>query len=165
MKKSKWVVGLIAVVGVILGGAWVGWAGLKDLVGIRVVEDMEIHLYMESPKDMVMPQGAKDAVKMLPASQATHHLEVKAFDVASKATIPYMSIKATITHLDSGQVTSVDVPPMIGGAFHYGDNVALGKKGTYRIELDITPPQLMRYATASDRWTASPKLSFDFEYK
>ena len=34
------------------------WAGLGDLVGVRVVEDMEIQLLMESPKEMVMPSGA-----------------------------------------------------------------------------------------------------------
>lgn len=145
------------------------WAGLDDLVGVRVVEDMEIQLLMESAKEMIMPPGAMGGhggtAKMLPLSQATHHLEVKAFDVLSKAPIPYMTIKATITKLDGGQPITFDVPPMIGGAFHYGDNVALPGKGKYRIALEIQPPQLMRYATARTRWTAAPKVSFDFEYR
>jgi hypothetical protein len=67
---------------------------------------MEIQLLMESPKEMVMPAGAMAGhgamTKMLPASQATHHLEVKAFDVLSKAPIPYMAIGTTITRLDGG---------------------------------------------------------------
>jgi uncharacterized protein involved in high-affinity Fe2+ transport len=76
-----------------------------------------------------------------------------------------MTIKATVVKLDGGPVLTVEVPPMIGSAFHYGENVALPGKGKYRIELEIQPPQLMRYATAKDRWTAAPKLSFDFEYR
>ena len=156
-------------IGLIVALAWPVQAGLDDLVGVRIIHDMEIQLLMEKPKEMVMPAGAMAGhgamVKMLPAGQATHHLEVKAFDVLSKAPIPYMTIKATVTKLDGGQVMTVEVPPMIGSAFHYGDNVALPGKGKYRIELEIQPPPLMRYATAKERWTAAPKLSFEYEYR
>lgn len=167
MKPSRLMRLLVTVL--VIGVPCVARAGLGDLVGVRVVEDMEIQLLMESPKEMVMPAAAMHGhggmAKMVPASQATHHLEVKAFDLLSKAPIPYMTIKATITKAGDGATTTVEVPPMIGGAFHYGDNVALPGKGKYRIELDVQPPQLMRYVSAKDRWTAAHKLSFDFEYK
>jgi uncharacterized protein involved in high-affinity Fe2+ transport len=161
-------IGICLVVALLLIAPGRSGAGLGDLVGVRVVQDMEIQLLMESPKEMVMPAGAMaghGVTKMLPASQATHHLEVKAFDVLSKAPIPYMTIKATVSKLDGGPVLTVEVPPMIGSAFHYGDNVALPGKGRYRVELDIRSPQLMRYVTAKERWTAAPKLSFDFDYR
>jgi len=167
MKTLLWAHAVL--IGLIVALAWPVQAGLDDLVGVRVVHDMEIQLLMEKPKEMVMPAGAMAGhgamVKMLPAGQATHHLEVKAFDVLSKAPIPYMTIKATVTKLDGGQVMTVEVPPMIGSAFHYGDNVALPGKGKYRVELEIQPPPLMRYATAKERWTAAPKLSFEYEYR
>lgn len=161
-------IGICLVAALLLTDPGRSGAGLGDLVGVRVVQDMEVQLLMESPKEMVMPAGAMaghGATKMLPASQATHHLEVKAFDVLSKAPIPYMTIKATVTKLEGGQVIALNVPPMIGSAFHYGENVALPGKGRYRIDLEIHPPQLMRYATAKERWTAAPRLTFDFEYK
>lgn len=165
MKTRVWA--NVVLIGLIVALAWPVQAGLDALVGVRVVQDMEIQLLMEKPKEMVMPAGAMahGAMKMLSASQATHHLEVKAFDILSKAPIPYMTIKATITRLDGGQAMTVEVPPMIGSAFHYGDNVALPGKGKYRIELDIQPPPLMRYANQKERWTAAPKLSFEYEYK
>lgn len=166
MKRGVCICSLL--IGLFMGTPGLVQAGLDDLVGVRVVQDMEIQLLMESPKEMVMPAGAMaghGTMKMLPASQATHHLEVKAFDILSKAPIPYMTIKATITKLDSSRAMTVEVPPMIGSAFHYGDNVALPGKGRYRIDLEIQPPQLMRYTTQKDRWTAAPKLSFDFDYK
>ncbi|MDO8477606.1 MAG: iron transporter [Candidatus Rokubacteria bacterium] len=79
-----------------------------------------------------------------------------------------MTIKATLTKLDGGQVIALDVLPMIGSAFQsfqYGENGALPGKGRYRIDLEIQPPQLMRYATAKERWTAASKLSFDFDHR
>ena len=167
MRTKGWV--SVVLIGLVMVAAWPVHAGLDDLVGVRVVQDMEIQFLMEKPKEMVMPAGAMAGhgamTKMLPAAQATHHLEVKAFDILSKAPIPYMTIKATIVKLDGGQVMTVEVPTMIGSAFHYGDNVALPGKGKYRIDLEIQPPQLMRYANAKERWTAAPKLSFEYEYK
>jgi hypothetical protein len=60
---------------------------------------------------------------------------------------------------------TVEVPLMIGSAFHHRDNVALPGKGKYRVDPEIQPPKLMRYANAKERWTAAPKLSFDFDYQ
>ncbi len=53
-------------------------AGKEDLVGTKVVGDIKIEFYMESPKKgMVMTSGKKMAM-MNP--KPTHHPEVKVFD-------------------------------------------------------------------------------------
>lgn len=134
-------------------------AGEEDLVVRKVVNDLEISLYMETPKDMVMPDGMA-----MSGGHFTHHLEVKVFDARSKACVPYLTITATITP-PAGRALTVEVPAMIGDAFHYGTNVSLPAKGAYTIALSITPPKLMRYARSKDRWAKPASLSAKFTYR
>lgn len=134
--------------------------GEADRVGTEVVKDMEISLYMESPKmGMIMPAGMK-MVK-----NPTHHLEVKTHDVKTKAFIPYLTIETTVTNTQTNQSFKAKVPPMIGSSFHYGMNVSLPGKGSYKITLAIQPPDLMRYAQSKDKWATPANLTFDFEHK
>lgn len=166
MRTGSWIIS--ALVALAVGTPWPGDAGPRDLVGFGTVQDVKVVVLMKRPVESARSATATAGHgpgKMLPASQATHHLEVKALDVRSKAPIPYMAIRATITKLDGGQVITIEVPPMIGSDFHYGGNVALPGKGRYRIDVEIEPPPLMRSAAGKERWTATPRLSFDFDYQ
>ncbi|MBI4277140.1 MAG: iron transporter [Armatimonadetes bacterium] len=142
-----------------LGLSPVTMAGEEDLVVRKVVNDLEVALYMEKPKDMVMADGMA-----MSGGHSTHHLEVKVFDAKSKACVPYLAITATVTSPE-GKAFTVEVPAMIGDAFHYGTNVSLPAKGTYTIALSLRPPKLMRYAKSKDRWAKPASLTAKFAYR
>ena len=161
MKKVAYV--LAVVISFVLLFPGVSPAGKEDLVGTRIVGDMKIEFYMESPKKgMVMTSGKKMAMHN-PAP--THHPEVKVFDSETGKFIPYLDVGAVFVNLTSDRILQTDIPAMLGGFFHYGRNASLPGKGKYKIFIKITPQELMRYDRMAKKWATPTTVSFDFNYK
>ena len=161
MKKVAYV--LAVVISFVLLFPGVSPAGKEDLVGTRIVGDMKIEFYMESPKKgMVMTSGKKMAMHN-PAP--THHPEVKVFDSETSKFIPYLDVEAVFVNLTSDRILQTDIPAMLGGFFHYGRNASLPGKGKYKVFIKITPQELMRYDRMAKKWATPTTASFDFNYK
>ncbi len=161
MKKTNYLSAVV--ISFVLLFPAVSSGGKEDLVGTKVVGDMKIEFYMESPKKgMVMTSGKKMAMM---GPKPTHHPEVKVFDVESGKFIPYLDMKAVFVNLTSDKILQIDIPAMLGGYFHYGRNASLPGKGKYKVFIKIVPQEMMRYARMAKKWATPTTVSFDFEYK
>lgn len=150
---------LIAVAGLCLAGS--ANAGKEDLVGTKVVKDMRIEFFMESPKSgMVMTSGKP----MMMMGTPTHHPEVKVFDTESGRFIPYLDVVARFKKLPNGKKFQIPLPAMLGGWFHYGRNATLPGKGKYRVTIEVTPQELMRYKRMAKKWATPTNVTFDFNW-
>ena len=142
-------------------------AGSGPLVGVEQVKDMQIALFAwPAEKGIVLPplhihpHGEGE-----PAGPPTHHIEVTVFDTIRRMNIPYLNVTATIQNRMTGRAFTVDLLPMIGNTFHYGDNVTLVKGYRYSILLDIRPPELMRSQQQKDVWSTPARVVFEYEYR
>ncbi len=161
MKKVACV--LAVVISFVLLFPGVSPAGKEDLVGTKVVGDLKIEFYMESPKKgMVMTSGKKMAMQNM---APTHHPEVKVFDTETGSFIPYLDLEAVFVNLTSDRILQTDLPAMLGGFFHYGRNASLPGKGKYKVFIKITPQELMRYDRMAKKWAAPTTVSFGFNYE
>ncbi len=150
---------LIAFAGLCLGGP--ANAGKEDLVGTKVVNDMRIEFYMESPKHgMVMTSGKP----MMMMGTPTHHPEVKVFDTQSGKFIPYLDVVLRVEKLPKGKTFKIPLPPMLGGWFHYGRNATLPGKGKYRVTVEVIPQELMRYKRMAKKWASPARVTFDYNW-
>ncbi len=138
-------------------------AGKEDLVGTKVVNDMKIELYMEAPKQgMVMTSGKP----MMMEGTPTHHAEVKVFDPASGRFIPYLDVVLHFENQSTGEkLRLLPLPAMLGGWFHYGRNATLPGKGTYKVTVDVTPQELMRYKRMAKKWAAPASITLTYNWK
>ena len=160
MKKVCFLALLIALAGLCLAGP--ASAGKEDLVGTKVVNDMRIEFYMEAPKHgMVMTSGKP----MMMMGTPTHHPEVKVFDTKSGRFIPYVDVVLRFKKLSNGKTLRVPLPAMLGGWFHYGRNAILPGKGKYRVTVEVTPQELMRYKRMAKKWAAPASITFDYNWK
>ena len=136
-------------------------AGKEDLVGTKVVKDMRIEFYMEAPKTgMVMTSGKP----MMMMGTPTHHPEVKVFDTQSGQFIPYLDVVLSFKKLSDGKKLQIRLPAMLGGWFHYGRNATLPGKGKYRVTLEVTPQELMRYKRMAKKWATPANVTFDYNW-
>jgi len=142
-------------------------ASAGPLVGVEQVKDMEIALFIwPAEKGIVLPPlHSHPHGEWEPPGPPTHHLEVTAFDTIRRMNIPYLTVTATIQNRLSSRAFTVDLLPMIGNTFHYGDNVTLVKGYRYSILLDIRPPELMRSREYKDVWTTPARVVFEYEYR
>ncbi len=160
MKKIASLTLLMAVAGLCLAGP--ANAGKEDLVGTKVVNDMRIEFYMEAPKrGMVMTSGKP----MMMMGTPTHHPEVKVFDKKSGQFLPYVDVVLRFKKLSNGKEIKIPLPPMLGGWFHYGRNAMLPGKGKYRVTVDVTPREMMRYKRMAKKWASPASITFDYNWK
>lgn len=165
MRKLYFLPILIAVAGLSLGAP--ANAGKDDLVGTKIVNDMRIEFYMESPKHgMVMTSGKpmvmRGAMKMVAAP--THHPEVKVLDAKSGRFIPYLDVVLRFERVPKGDTFNIPLPPMLGGWFHYGRNATLPGKGKYRVTVEVIPQELMRYKRMAKKWASPARVTFDYNW-
>jgi len=137
------------------------------LVGVEQVKDMQIALFVWPAEQGIVlpPLHSHPHGEGEPPGPPTHHLEVTVFDTIRRVNIPYLTVTATIQNRLSGRAFTVDLLPMIGNTFHYGDNVTLVKGYRYSILLDIRPPDLMRSREWKDVWNTPARVSFEYEYR
>ena len=142
-------------------------ASAGPLVGVEQVKDMQIALFAwPAEKGIVLPPlHSHPHGEGEPAGPPTHHLEVTVFDTIRRMNIPYLNVTATIQNRMTGRAFTVDLLPMIGNTFHYGDNVTLVKGYRYSILLDIRPPELMRSQAQKDVWSTPARVAFEYEYR
>lgn len=135
--------------------------GKNWVVGKGTVDDMNVIFYMEEPKpDMI---GAHGQGHM---KDGTHHFEVKVFDKNPPFdSVPYVDISAVLRHQESKKEMKFDVKPMLGGWFHYGDDVKLAEKGKWDATLKINGVNVPRYARKADKFSQKGELKFIFDYK
>ncbi len=137
-------------------------AGKEDLVGTKILNDMKIEFYMESPKQgMVMTSGKPIMMEETP----THHPEVKVFDTASGKFIPYLDVVLDFENLSTGEKLRLPLPPMLGGWFHYGRNATLPGKGPYRVTVHVVPQEVMRYKRMAKKWATSARVGFAYNWR
>lgn len=167
MDRRSWIrpVLMALALGLLLAPAGARAAG--PLVGVEQVKDMEIALFIwPAEKGIVLPPlHSHPHGEGEPPGPPTHHLEVTAFDTIRRMNIPYLTVTATIQNRLSGRAFTVDLLPMIGNTFHYGDNVTLVKGYRYSILLDIRPPDLMRSRESKDVWATPARVVFEYEYR
>jgi uncharacterized protein involved in high-affinity Fe2+ transport len=142
-------------------------AGPGPLVGVEQVKDMQIALFAwPAEKGIVLPPlHSHPHGEGEPAGPPTHHIEVTVFDTIRRMNIPYLNVTATFQNRLTSRSFTVDLLPMIGNTFHYGDNVALVKGNRYSILLDIRPPELMRSQQQKDVWTTPARVVFEYDYR
>jgi uncharacterized protein involved in high-affinity Fe2+ transport len=140
-----------------------GWGqGERARVGARTVGHLEIALYVWGPQEVVHPKGAGHAE---PAAPATHHLDVRVYDLHRAVYIPYLNITATISDQTKKRDVTVELAPMLGEWLHYGANVALPHPGKYSLLIDVRPPDIARYKHLADVWSAPAQAVFTYEVR
>ncbi|MDZ4339613.1 MAG: iron transporter [candidate division NC10 bacterium] len=150
-------------VGVLFLMPQAGWGeGTPARVGARTVGNVEISLYVWGPQELVHPKGEGHAT---PATPATHHLDVRVYDLRRAIYIPYLNVKATITDKTKQREFTVDLSPMIGEWIHYGANITLPHRGTYSILIDVQPPDIARYKHLADVWNTPAQAVFSYEVR
>ena len=168
MKTRSWIRPALTALalGLLLSPAG-AWAGSGPLVGVEQVKDMQIALFVwPAEKGIVLPPlYSHPHGEGEPAGPPTHHLEVTVFDTIRRMNIPYLNVTATIQNRMTGRAFTVDLLPMIGNTFHYGDNVTLVKGYRYSVLLDIRPPELMRSQERKDVWSTPARVAFEYEYR
>lgn len=141
----------------------VGWGQAeRGRVGMRTVGDLEITLYIWGPQEVVHPTGE---THRKPGEAATHHLDVRVYDLRRKIYIPYLNVKATITDQTKKREFTVGLEPMIGEWLHYGANVTLPHPGSYSFLLDVRPPDIARFKHLADVWNTPMQAVFAYEYR
>ncbi len=130
-------------------------------VGVRTVGDLEIALYAWGAQDIVPP---KEDTHHRPGKAATHHLDVRVYDLGRRMYVPYLNVKVTITDLTKRREFTVELEPMIGEWLHYGANITLPHPGTYSILVDIQPPDIARFKHLADVWNSPAQTVFTYEY-
>ncbi len=139
-----------------------GWThGERAQVGVSTVGNLEIALYAWGPQELISPKDTHHK----PAEAATHHLDVRVFDLGRRIYIPYLNIKATITDKTRGWSSTVELEPMIGEWLHYGANISLPNRGTYGILIDVQPPDIARFKHLADVWKTQAQAVFTYEYR
>jgi uncharacterized protein involved in high-affinity Fe2+ transport len=136
--------------------------GQPARVGARAVGNVEISLYVWGPQELVHPKAEGHAT---PAGPATHHLDVRVYDLRRAIYIPYLNVKATITDKTKKREFSVDLSPMIGEWLHYGANVTLPHPGTYSLLVNVQPPDIARYKHLADVWNTPAQAVFTYEVR
>lgn len=141
----------------------VGWGqGGRARVGARTVGDLEISLYAWGPQHVMHPKGAGHPEL---ERAATHHLDMRVFDLRRRIYIPYLNVTATISDLTKKREFTVELEPMIGEWLHYGANITLPHPGTYSILIDVQPPDIARYKHLADVWSTPAQAVFTYEYR
>ncbi len=114
------------------------------------------------PQEVIYP---KEDTHHKPREAATHHLDVRVYDLDRRIYVPYLNVKATITDLTERREFAVVLEPMIGEWIHYGANIALPHPGTYSIVIDVQPPDIARYKHLADVWSTPAQAVFTYEYR
>ncbi|MFQ5847506.1 MAG: iron transporter [Candidatus Methylomirabilales bacterium] len=157
----RWVIGMIFVFLLFLPQSGRGQSkGAR--VGARVVGNLEVTLYVWGPQDVLHPRGEGHHT---PQEKATHHLDVRVYDLRRAIYIPYLTVKATITDRTKQREFTVGLNPMIGEWLHYGANITLPHPGTYSILVDVQPPDIARYKYLADVWSSPAEGLFTYEYR
>lgn len=136
--------------------------GDRARVGMRTVGNLEITLYVWGPQQVIHPKGVGHPE---PGESATHHLDMRVYDLSRRIYIPYLNIKTTITDLTQRREFDVKLEPMIGEWLHYGANITLPHRGTYSILVDVQPPDIARYKHLADLWNTPAQAVFTYEYR
>jgi len=139
-----------------------GWGQAERArVGMKTVGNLEITLYVWGPQEVISPKGA-DHPK--PATPATHHLDLRVYDLRRAIYVPYLNVKATIGDQMKREFT-VDLAPMIGEWIHYGANITLPHSGKYAILVTVDPPDIARYKHLADVWNTRAEALFEYDYR
>ena len=141
----------------------IGWGQTQRArVGAQTVGNLEITLYIWGPQEVIDP---KLDPHHKPATPATHHLDLRVYDVRRAIYIPYLNVKATISDQTTKREFSVGLAPMIGEWIHYGANVTLPHPGRYAILVTVDPPDIARYKHLADVWNTPVQAVFTYEYR
>ncbi len=135
--------------------------GERARVGVKTVGNLEIALYAWGAQEIILP---KENTHHRPGKGATHHLDVRVYDLSRRLYIPYLNVKATITEVTKRREITVELEPMIGEWLHYGGNVTLPHPGTYSILIDIQPPDIARFKHLADVWNTPAQALYTYEY-
>ena len=135
--------------------------GERARVGMKTVGNLEITLYVWGPQEVIHPKGAGHPE---PGPPATHHLDLRVYDLRRAIYVPYLNVKATIGDQMKREFT-VDLAPMIGEWIHYGANVTLPHPGRYAILVTVDPPDIARYKHLADVWNTRAEALFEFDYR
>ncbi|MFQ5657675.1 MAG: iron transporter [Candidatus Methylomirabilales bacterium] len=140
-----------------------GWGNQERArVGVSTVGNLEISLYAWGPQQVLHSRGTGHPE---PGRSATHHLDVRVFDLRRRMYIPYLKVKATISDTTTRREFTVKLEPMIGEWLHYGANITLPHKGTYAIVVDVQPPDIARHKHLADVWNTPAQSLFTYQYR
>lgn len=163
----RWVIGMTLALLLLLPQLAWGQGG-RARVGVKTVGNLEIGLYAWGPQEIVhLEEGDhdKEVDHRRPGDSATHHLDVRVYDLGRRIYVPYLNVKATITELKKRREFAVALEPMIGEWIHYGANITLPHRGTYSILIDVQPPNIARYKHLADVWSRPVQAVFTYEYR
>jgi len=136
--------------------------GARARVGAQTVGNLEIAVYIWGAQEVIDP---KPDLHHKPAERATHHLDVRIYDLRRAIYIPYLNVKATISDVTTRREFAVELSPMIGEWIHYGANVTLPHPGTYAILVHVQPPDIARYKHLADVWNTPVQAVFTYEVR
>lgn len=156
----RWIVGLTTAVLLLLPQLGSGQSE-RARIGAQTVGSLEIALYVWRPQEIVHPKGIGHPE---PKGGATHHLDIRVYDLRRAIYVPYLNVKATIGDRMKREFT-VDLAPIIGEWIHYGANVTLPHPGTYSILIDVQPPDIARYKHLAEVWNTPAQAVFTYEVR
>ena len=116
------------------------------------------------PHPFWLTQG-RDVQRVDPSASDDVHLMVTAWDRETGLVVPLDSSPVFELFSDGESIAEERPWLMISQqmGFHFGDNVALGEDGTYRVEGRISPLSVRRTGAFAGRFDDAVSFSFEFE--
>jgi uncharacterized protein involved in high-affinity Fe2+ transport len=147
-----------------------GGAAMPKAMPIRELikttwQGMTIEARSMAPATFEIFSGTSERM-VKPTKKDTIHLMVMLSDSQTDTAIPYASVWATIRNAEGKIVYDERQWPMLSRAMgtHYGNNVALPAKGTYKLTLLISPPQAARHIEYSKVWLKPHRVTKTFRW-
>ena len=157
----RWIIGIAMALLLLLPQAGSGQGG-RARVGLRTVGNLEISLYAWGPQHVMHPKGTGHPEL---ERAATHHLDMRVYDLRRRIYIPYLNVTATVSDLTKKREFTVELEPMIGEWLHYGANITLPHPGSYSILIDVQPPDIARHKHLAVVWSAPAQAVFTYKYR
>jgi uncharacterized protein involved in high-affinity Fe2+ transport len=155
------------------GGAMAGMAGMAGMPKAMPItplasatwQGMKIEARAAAPVEFVLMNGSSEQV-VHPTKRDSMHLMVMLSDAQTGMAIPYASVWATIRTTSGKIVYDERQWPMLSRFMgtHYGNNVALPGKGTYRLTLLISPPEAARHMEYAHVWLKPHRVNVTFHW-
>ncbi|MCU4752936.1 iron transporter [Halobacteria archaeon AArc-curdl1] len=117
------------------------------------------------PHPFWLTQG-RDVQRVDPSASDDVHLMVTAWDRETGLVVPLDSSPVFELFYEDASIEEERPWLMISQqmGFHFGDNVALGEDGTYRVEGRVSPPGVRRTGAFTGRFEDTVSFSFEFEF-
>jgi hypothetical protein len=111
--------------------------------------EWRIAYIVEPAEPWFEPKGSAQTFRK-PAAGETHHIEIIPFEASTGRVVPNVPIKLEVLDAAGAVVDGNDLNFYYGEFFHYANNFAVPKAGTYRLRATLGAPTFLRHGEEKD---------------